>query len=168
MGTRAEGALMERGGKSEVGTSALRFPAPERASTALDRMLWLLVLLLAVFVLGASRWLTPSTTGVGTHEQLGLPPCGMLAWLGIPCPACGLTTAFAHLAHGDVLASLHVHPLGLPLFLVTCSTVPAALWALLRGVPMMAAIDRVQGDRAALYFVLASLAVWGIRLATLT
>ena len=116
-------------------------------------------------MLAASRWLTPSSTGVGTHEQLGLPPCGMLAWLGIPCPACGLTTSFAHLAHGDVLAALQVHPLGLPLFLVTCSAVPATLWALLRGMPVMAAIDRVQADRAALYFVITALAVWGIRLA---
>jgi hypothetical protein len=32
--------------------------------------------------------------------------------LGIPCPGCGLTRAFAHLAKGDWAAALAAHPLG--------------------------------------------------------
>lgn len=144
-----------------------RVGVPQRKGTWLERSLWLLMLAIALFVLGASRWLTPSPTGVGTHEQLGLPPCGFLAWLGVPCPACGLTTSFAHLAHGDVLASLRVHPLGLPLFVVTSLAVPGALWAALRAKPVMPVLERVQADRAALCFVISALAVWGIRLAWL-
>lgn len=31
--------------------------------------------------------------------------------LGIPCPACGLTRAFAHLAKGEWTAALAAHPL---------------------------------------------------------
>jgi hypothetical protein len=135
-----------------------------RDAGRLDRLVWLSLALVASLVILAASWLTPSATGVGTHEQLGLPPCGMLAWLGIPCPACGLTTAFAHLAHGDLLASLRAHPLGAPLFLVTCLSVPGSLWALSSGISVMGAIERVQADRAALYFVLGALAVWGIRL----
>jgi hypothetical protein len=128
---------------------------------------WLSLATVASLVLLAASWLTPSVTGMGTHEQLGLPPCGMLAWLGIPCPACGLTTAFAHLAHGDLLASLQAHPLGAPLFLVTCLSVPGSLWAFSAGIPVSRAIERVQADRAALCFVISALAVWGIRLSTL-
>ncbi len=131
-----------------------------------ERLVWLLLGLGATGVLVTARVLTPSASRVGTHEQLGLPPCGVLAWLGIPCPACGLTTAFAHLARGEWLASITAHPLGVPLFLVTCALVPGALWALVRGVAVMHAIDRLKVDRAALYFVLSALAVWAIRLST--
>jgi hypothetical protein len=35
--------------------------------------------------------------------------------LGIPCPGCGLTRAFAHLAKGEWAAALAAHPLA-PLF----------------------------------------------------
>jgi hypothetical protein len=157
MGTRAEGALM-----SVLGARAV---ASSHEPAALDRVVWLLILMVALFVLTASAWLTPSASGVGTHEQLGLPPCGMLAWLGIPCPACGLTTSFAHLAHGALFASLRAHPLGLPLFLLTCLAVPGALWALIRGLPVMVAIERLQADRAALYFVFVTLLLWLVRLA---
>jgi hypothetical protein len=38
--------------------------------------------------------------------------CGCRAILGIPCPACGLTRSFVHLAHGRWLQSWHAHHLG--------------------------------------------------------
>ncbi len=31
--------------------------------------------------------------------------------LDLPCPACGLTRAFSHLAHGELTAMLSMHPL---------------------------------------------------------
>ncbi|NBO19844.1 MAG: DUF2752 domain-containing protein, partial [Proteobacteria bacterium] len=42
------------------------------------------------------RWLTPDARGLGTHEQLGLPPCGFYLWYGLPCPSCGMTTSWPH------------------------------------------------------------------------
>jgi hypothetical protein len=68
-------------------------------------------------MLGLGLYLTPSTTGAGTHEQLGLPPCGMLLATGHPCPTCGVTTAFALAVHGRLAESLVTQPLGLVLFL---------------------------------------------------
>lgn len=41
----------------------------------------------------------------GTHRQLGMPPCTLLAMTGFPCPACGMTTAVSLLAHGDPAAA---------------------------------------------------------------
>ena len=32
---------------------------------------------------------------MGTHQQLGLPPCNFVTLTGYPCPACGMTTSFA-------------------------------------------------------------------------
>ena len=61
--------------------------------------------------------LTPDERGYGTHEQLGLAPCAVREGIGIPCPACGVTTAVSLAARGDLLASLATQPLGLVLAL---------------------------------------------------
>jgi hypothetical protein len=90
--------------------------------------------LLATFValglmglLGLAAYLKPSPTGVGTHLQLGMYQCGWLMSLGKPCPTCGMTTAFAHAAHGHPLASFLAQPMGAVLA-VGCS---AGFWAAL-------------------------------------
>ena len=53
------------------------------------------------------------------------PGCVFRRAFHIPCPGCGLTRSFAALWHGDLSASFHYHPLGLPLFLLlaTCASV---------------------------------------------
>ena len=65
---------------------------------------------LGVLVLAAG--LEPAPAGLGTHRALGLQACGYLARSGIPCPTCGMTTAFAHFARGDLPRSLYTQPLG--------------------------------------------------------
>lgn len=47
-----------------------------------------------------------------THTQLGLPQCSSVQMFGKPCPACGMTTSFALLTHGDVLNSLKANWVG--------------------------------------------------------
>jgi hypothetical protein len=54
--------------------------------------------------------LEPSPTGIGTHTQLGLPPCLIHQVTGVPCPACGMTTAFAHAVHGNPVLALVAQP----------------------------------------------------------
>jgi hypothetical protein len=99
------------------------------------RLGWLALASAGASVLIAARLLTPAPGGVGTHTELGLPPCGFLTLLHVPCPACGLTTAFAHLARGAVNASLEAHPLGLPLFAALALFSLGALCQGLRGEP---------------------------------
>lgn len=53
-------------------------------------------------LLGVSLWLTPSAEGLGTHRQLGLPPCTIVQFYGVRCPACGMTTSWAHLVRGQL------------------------------------------------------------------
>ena len=49
---------------------------------------------------GLARWLEPAAAGLGTHQQLGLPPCTVRVLLGVRCPSCGMTTSFAHFTRG--------------------------------------------------------------------
>ena len=56
---------------------------------------------------------------MGTHTRMGLPGCTMLKFTGVPCPFCGMTTSFAHFAHGDPISSFVAQPMGSVLFLIT-------------------------------------------------
>jgi hypothetical protein len=71
-------------------------------------------------VLCIAAVLTPAAAGVGTHRQLGLAPCTMLAATGWPCPMCGMTTTFALLAHLRPVDALLNQPFGPVLFALTC------------------------------------------------
>jgi Protein of unknown function (DUF2752) len=64
--------------------------------------------------------------------------CLTRRFLGIPCPGCGLTRAFGHLAKGEWNAALLAHPLA-PVFFV--ELIGAWVWAgvdLARGLPLRA------------------------------
>ena len=45
--------------------------------------------------------LRPSGTGIGTHRQLGLPPCTFLTVFGVRCPSCGMTTSWSYFVRGQ-------------------------------------------------------------------
>jgi hypothetical protein len=109
-------------------------PFPTDASGELDlavgswreRLFELLVKLAisgaAVTVLSLAVSVSPDARGIGTHEQLGLEPCGFLAHTGYPCLTCGMTTAFSHMVRGQVARSLHASPAGAVLCLLTIAT----------------------------------------------
>ncbi|MBL8850825.1 MAG: DUF2752 domain-containing protein [Planctomycetaceae bacterium] len=56
--------------------------------------------------------------------------CQSKRMLGWECPGCGLTRSFVHLAHGDIPASLAVHPLGWLIALFVALQFPYRVWAL--------------------------------------
>ncbi len=73
---------------------------------------------LALLIVSAE--LHPNPNGSGTHEQLGLPPCGFKTATGLPCATCGMTTAFSYAAHGRIVDAFIVQPAGAVLA-VTCA-----------------------------------------------
>ncbi len=81
-------------------------------------------------LVGALAWLAVAASlhadaaGLGTHQQFGLPPCSFQGTTGTPCPSCGMTTAFAHAAHGELGAAWATQPAGTLLALL----VAAAVW----------------------------------------
>ncbi|MGE0130055.1 MAG: DUF2752 domain-containing protein [Blastocatellales bacterium] len=75
-----------------------------------------------------ARLLQPSLHGVGTHEQLGLPPCAFLHFTGIPCPSCGLTTSFAHAARLHFYEAFITQPFGFIIFCLTALSIPLSFY----------------------------------------
>lgn len=86
---------------------------------------------LAVFVV--ARSIVPDPAGFGSHQQLGLAPCMMPAAIGLPCPTCGMTTAFAHAARLDFPAAFLAQPVGLLLAVLTAVAGLAGLDLLVTG-----------------------------------
>ncbi len=75
--------------------------------------------IIGVFAVAAI--LTPDARGVGTHQQLGLPPCMTETVLGVPCPFCGMTTSFSYMAHGQVVEAVMVQPAGALGFIIAAA-----------------------------------------------
>jgi hypothetical protein len=86
-----------------------------------------------IAVLAAAASITPSTCGMGTHTQLGLPQCGWVLMFGRPCMTCGMTTAFAHMVRLEVWSSVRAQPLGALLAMLTPILMFAGLHAAIWG-----------------------------------
>lgn len=84
-------------------------------------------------VLLLAFWMHPSSGGVGTHQQLGLPACGLLESTGVPCATCGMTTSFSLAAHGRLIASFINQPGGAVLAIVTAMVAVASGFTLITG-----------------------------------
>ena len=96
---------------------------------------------LGVLLLAAS--LKPNGAGEGTHTQLGLPSCGLKARTGVPCPSCGMTTAFAHAAHGQLWQALVAQPAGAVFALVTAMAALVSGYVLITGAAIEKYLQRL-------------------------
>ncbi|HVQ96482.1 MAG TPA: DUF2752 domain-containing protein [Mycobacteriales bacterium] len=67
-----------------------------------------------------------------SHTPLAL-PCPLRTLTGVPCPACGMTTAATRLAAGELRPALAANPFVLPLAVLT-ATMAVLLGARLLGV----------------------------------
>lgn len=83
----------------------------------------LLVGIVPLCLLMTASQLHPSEQGLGTHQQLGLPPCSSRIMFGIRCPACGMTTSWAHFTQGHWWQSVQVNVGGFLLAIVACLVV---------------------------------------------
>ncbi len=84
-------------------------------------------------VLGVAAWLTPNPAHYGTHQQLGLPPCTFAVIAHKPCPTCGMTTAFAHVMHGEPWLAVRANAAGTLLCLAAIVAGPWLIVAAVRG-----------------------------------
>ena len=97
------------------------------------RAIALAVLLASMALLVVADRLAPDPSGMGTHRQLGLPACGWVDGFGLPCATCGMTTAFAAAADGDLATAFVAQPFGALLALATGVTAVVSAFVLLTG-----------------------------------
>lgn len=102
-----------------------------------SRLVALIVFGLSCAVLLTALMLTPkSERGVGTHESLGMPPCGLEAATGIPCATCGMTTSFSLAAHGHFVEAFTNQPAGALLCVITAMAAVVCGYALVTGMSL--------------------------------
>ncbi|MBK8913430.1 MAG: DUF2752 domain-containing protein [Phycisphaerales bacterium] len=140
----------------------------ESAKAAIEprRVRWMAAFVVAVCaaVLLTAALLRPDPRGFGTHEQLGMARCGWLVRSRLPCPTCGMTTAFSHAVRGSVVSAWTSQPAGLLMALGMMAALPLALWSLVSGRPPVRVLSVVTPLR--LFFLIAGLFLggWGYKL----
>ena len=139
---------------------------PIREIPWISRTVWTVLFAMPAAAIVTAAFLSPDPAGHGTHTQLGLPPCGFLVLTDLPCPGCGLTTCFTHLMHGNWIDATRANPFGVMLFFVSAACALTALVGLLRGLPVIATLERLHAEKWALLLALGSLLVWGVRVGT--
>ena len=135
-------------------------PSPQgpRRATPAERIFAAAVATACLALLIVASTLTPDSRGHGTHEQLGLPPCGWATTTGWPCATCGMTTSFAAAVGGHWLGSVRTQPMATLLVLGTS----AAFWA---GLHVAVLGSRVGSACATLLrgkVLLAVVVLWGL------
>jgi hypothetical protein len=99
----------------------------QRPVPQIEHWVRIVLVLMSVGLIGVfslAVWLNPydghgKPRLMGTHMEMGLPPCTFYEVTGMPCPSCGMTTSFSLLMHGDMVNSLRANAVG-TLFAVFC------------------------------------------------
>jgi len=110
-------------------------------SDASEKAVQLVLLLSCIALLAIGSLLKPDPRGFATHAQLGLPPCAFRALTGIPCPSCGMTTAFALAVRFDFGRALLTQPVGLLAFFGTIAGLFLLTTSLISGLSLRKLID---------------------------
>ena len=134
------------------------------SSPSRRRALGALVAIGAAALLVVAAVMTPAAAGIGTHTRLGLPPCTWVTLMDLPCPTCGMTTAFAHAADGDLVASFLTQPLGAVLALATAIAFLVGGYVAITGSRVGTLFPQLWGRRLMLGVVLFALAAWGYKI----
>jgi hypothetical protein len=112
-----------------------------------------------------ARCLVPDPRGLGTHQQLGLPPCTFRVLFGRPCPACGMTTAWANVLRGRLSPALRASVTGTLLCGLDLAVVGWLALSVLRGRWLGGAPHSDAGAWLAASVTAGMLVEWCVRLA---
>ena len=133
-----------------------------RAARASGSTRWTsaIVAVMAMALLTVAWVLKPSEDGLGTHRQLGLPVCGFIAAADMPCPTCGMTTAFSHAADGDLASSFVAQPLGMLLALGCAVLVLVGTYTAVTGSMLAPFLADLAGPRIGWILVVLLIVAW--------
>ena len=117
-----------------------------------------------VGLLTVAALLTPDPSGAGTHTQLSQPACTALLVWGVPCPTCGMTTAFAHTVRGQWVAAWRAQPAGWLAAVATAALAAVSATTVVTGRRWVVNWYRVAPGRVVAPVVLIVLAAWAYRI----
>jgi len=132
---------------------------------------WLIGMVIGITaIFGIAAWLNPygpdgNALLMGTHEQLGFPPCNFMILTGKPCPSCGMTTSFALMVRGDFENALGANPVGSALAFFLMFVLPWGLASLWFGKTLFIRSIELTGLIVLALFVGIALLRWGIIIA---
>lgn len=125
-----------------------------------DRAQYIALSCVSGVVLTIARVLSPSPNGLGTHQQLGLPPCFFHQFTGIPCPTCGMTTSFAHTVRLQFYEAFVTQPFGMLACVLMALMIPLSFVLMRRRVPWLKLLT-ARGSNTVMYVMIALfLAAW--------
>lgn len=134
-------------------------------NVSLERFAAAVVAAASLAVLSIAAWLEPSPTGVGTHTQIvPLRSCAWIEVAGIPCPTCGMTTAFAYAADGHFVQSLLAQPMGFVLAMLTAMAFWVAVYVAVTGSPIARVFARMWRPSVVWIGAALILASWGYKI----
>jgi hypothetical protein len=87
--------------------------------------------------------------------------CEFLYRTGLPCPSCGMTTSFSHMAHGQPLASVYVQPMGAVLCVLTAAAFWVSSYMVFTGRPVLRLLRLVPARYYLLPLMFFAIAAWG-------
>jgi hypothetical protein len=122
--------------------------------SARDRTQYIALSCVSGVVLTVARVLSPAPNGLGTHQQLGLPPCFFYKLTGIPCPTCGMTTSFAHTVRLQFYEAFITQPFGLLACVLMMLLIPLSVVLMRRRVPWLKLLT-ARGSNAVMYGLIA-------------
>jgi hypothetical protein len=99
-----------------------------------------------------------------THRQLFLPPCTFKDATGLPCPSCGMTSAFALLVRGDLWHSVQANFVGTTLALIGLAMIPWMLVSAVRGHWLFLRMIETFAVQLVVLFFVTMFVRWGILL----
>lgn len=138
---------------------------PGSRHVVVERVIAAVVALACLTLLGIAAWLQPSPTGVGTHTQLfPLQSCAWIEYANMPCPTCGMTTAFAHAADGHFIKSFLTQPMGCVLAIATAMAFWVSLYITFTGSPIWRVFQRMWRPSVVWIMAILILAAWGYKI----
>lgn len=140
--------------------------APRVRASRSVRFAWGGVGLVCAVLLSVAIYLEPDARGFGTHQQLGLalPPCSFIRTSGLPCPTCGMTTAFSNVVRGRLVTAFIAQPAGMVFCVATLGLFLFSLYVSISGWTIWINWDRIS-TRFMLGLGLLIAAGWGFKIA---
>lgn len=132
-------------------------------SATADRMVALVVAVVAAVFTAGLLSVSPDGKGHGTHEKFGMDKCGWPDAYGMPCPTCGCTTAATELVHGNLVGAFLTQPFGAAVALIGLIAGIHAWACLLRGRSFADALVRLPFWTIAFGLVVLLFASWGYK-----